>query len=861
MDETIIVADDARYLLAADRSRAGGSIDPLDAAHALQTWLWTREGEIEARAMLRRLGHDAAHGSKEQLLHALMDLVYGASASLVLRRAGSTGSRPALLPAPNVLATGLPPLTSGVLLNSLARSYITMLTIDEHGRRVPDVEFVLTAGGRSRVSVASNDRGVVTWTELDPGAGTWVSPAITPRAGKAWSTTPVAGFSIPPEHPLPVLGFAPLFRIELAPRAPDETIDALAARLNVSAYDIRALNPGHANQGSVLVPYPAAGPSACLDADHEIVVYPVPQVLELRYRFVDGQGVGAAVYVVEDASGEPITRGVLDTDGFARVLLPPDVEELRYFFESDPDPYTLFEAYRTAGNPYLQTPGVQVDTTLERAAPVLGGLATWLWGRTADLFEGTRIVWEGARHVVDFGVQGAIWIGGVLAGDFNSDPSLGQIVVRGAISMIPVVDQVLDLQDICAGLYMLIWKGGADDPMVWAVIAITIIGCIPAAGSAVKTVLKIVWNSTGKVAIGALFEVLNGMGKGNAFKFLEQLSGRLLALGQQVAQQLQRILQRIIELLRSVAQLAPKIADAVRATWVRLEKIRDTANGKLDELFGQIKRRLDEALTTWLPARNPARGNAGEHALDQTARPPVDTTATDPHLPNGPGAKATARGKAILAEVDGYPPITQEAIDAVRLAKERLLGPDPDAPLVSISKAGVIGVVVLSDGRKVVALSGQAQRVDKLYDKVKVQELLPDDYILASPHVDFDEWGPGGTYAGTRVTEVALPAPRSSAATPPSTPPPASTPPRTYFSDDCAEARLMLAAQGIGAEIDSMAVLWRKDIEAGKKGANPYPNAHLVKDYPDVMCPCRSCAANREFIVNDLPGYIFTFDD
>ncbi|WP_434387247.1 LysM peptidoglycan-binding domain-containing protein [Melittangium boletus] len=98
------------------------------------------------------------------------------------------------------------------------------------------------------------------------------------------------------------------------------------------------------------------------------------------------------------------------------------------------------------------------------------------------------------------------WLLGTAQGDFNKDPSLSQIIVNMILGLIPVVDQVLDVRDIIAGLKDIIEYYLEDDTgqkrhesvlglpyeyWIWLNIFIIAMGCIPEVGSAVKGVLRV----------------------------------------------------------------------------------------------------------------------------------------------------------------------------------------------------------------------------------------------------------------------------------------------------------------------------------------------------------------------------------
>lgn len=99
------------------------------------------------------------------------------------------------------------------------------------------------------------------------------------------------------------------------------------------------------------------------------------------------------------------------------------------------------------------------------------------------------------KRLIDSGMQSleatAEWIWIVLQGDFAEEQSTAQIAVGTVISMIPVVDQICDVRDICANCK----KIKEDDTNVWAWIGliITLIGLFPVLGSLFKGIFKILF--------------------------------------------------------------------------------------------------------------------------------------------------------------------------------------------------------------------------------------------------------------------------------------------------------------------------------------------------------------------------------
>ena len=105
------------------------------------------------------------------------------------------------------------------------------------------------------------------------------------------------------------------------------------------------------------------------------------------------------------------------------------------------------------------------------------------------------------------------WIWGALQGDFNENPTIGQIIANAAITAIPLVDQVADGRDLVANLKALIWDKRYNEMAVWLGLFFTLIGLIPTLGSLLKGVLKLVYRGA---KLDEVFRVFNALAKGNA---------------------------------------------------------------------------------------------------------------------------------------------------------------------------------------------------------------------------------------------------------------------------------------------------------------------------------------------------------
>ena len=83
------------------------------------------------------------------------------------------------------------------------------------------------------------------------------------------------------------------------------------------------------------------------------------------------------------------------------------------------------------------------------------------------------------------------WIWEALQGDYNQERSVGQISFDMVVSLIPVVDTVCDIRDLCANIKE--HKKDPDNKLTLFFIALTVVGFIPEIGTLVKGIVKIVF--------------------------------------------------------------------------------------------------------------------------------------------------------------------------------------------------------------------------------------------------------------------------------------------------------------------------------------------------------------------------------
>lgn len=97
------------------------------------------------------------------------------------------------------------------------------------------------------------------------------------------------------------------------------------------------------------------------------------------------------------------------------------------------------------------------------------------------------------------------WLWETLQGDFNDNQSTAQVVTGTVISMIPFVDQICDVRDLIANCKKIKEGNDKNEDTTWAWVAmiLTLVGLIPVAGSLIKGIFKVLFNSIRKAALSS----------------------------------------------------------------------------------------------------------------------------------------------------------------------------------------------------------------------------------------------------------------------------------------------------------------------------------------------------------------------
>ncbi|WP_238322812.1 polymorphic toxin type 15 domain-containing protein, partial [Pseudoalteromonas piscicida] len=306
--------------------------------------------------------------------------------------------------------------------------------------------------------------------------------------------------------------------------------------------------------------------------------------IELSYTYQDGSPIMGAPYTIRFANGTALT-GNLDDSGKAKIENAPPGQYTVQYGEDKRD--YLPEDNRPKNPLYGQI-------TPARAAEMVRS------GNTAPLIEANGIA-----------TQAGDWLWGTLQGDFNQNPSTSQIVVGTLISMIPIIDQVMDLRDIIANVMLLTDDDEANDTDAWLAFTLTGIGLVPVVGSAVKGVGKVILKNTGE-SLSAALAVLRKLGKGDPVKYLRDINWQ--DLGKQSATEVKNIVKGLRDSLDEMSTswhydlLLPDAAiEGMQATVKRLDDVTPKIDQHMQQAAQEIGQRVNKALDEY-QGQPPIRG-------------------------------------------------------------------------------------------------------------------------------------------------------------------------------------------------------------------------------------------------------------
>lgn len=215
------------------------------------------------------------------------------------------------------------------------------------------------------------------------------------------------------------------------------------------------------------------------------------------------------------------------------------------------------------------------------------------------------------------------WLKGIVTGAGDS-PS--QIIVSGILGVVPGIGQAMDVRDIVLGVITI--AGAPGNPMAWLEMAITLVGCIPAAGDALKTTFRLLKRGD------SLPRILDGLSpaiRGNVERFFRDINWGQVA--STVKGSFDKVIASFIDGLDSWVVKTVIGRGEVNLLIEQLKQMRKQAPKMLDEAIVELKAMWNKALGDKLPSST-AHGTPAKAAAPPNAGGGGRVTAADPKAAN-----------------------------------------------------------------------------------------------------------------------------------------------------------------------------------------------------------------------------------
>jgi hypothetical protein len=208
------------------------------------------------------------------------------------------------------------------------------------------------------------------------------------------------------------------------------------------------------------------------------------------------------------------------------------------------------------------------------------------------------------------------WFKGLVTGE-GSSPS--QIIVSGILSVVPGLGQAMDLRDIVLGV-ITISKSPAN-PLAWLDIAITLIGCIPIVGDALKTAFRMLKSGH---SLSRILDAASPAMRGNLDKWFRNVNwGEVSA---SVRKSFDDVMGAFIDGLDSWVVKTVMGRREVALLIEQLKDLRQRAPQMLDEAIGELRALWNKALGDGVP-KSTAATNAPHAPVATLPASPSPTTA------------------------------------------------------------------------------------------------------------------------------------------------------------------------------------------------------------------------------------------
>ncbi|MBW3512391.1 hypothetical protein [Janthinobacterium sp. NKUCC06_STL] len=192
------------------------------------------------------------------------------------------------------------------------------------------------------------------------------------------------------------------------------------------------------------------------------------------------------------------------------------------------------------------------------------------------------------------------WLGGLVSGK-GSSPS--QIIVTGILGLVPGLGQAMDARDLVFCIILVSRSPAATGG--WVELVITLIGCVPAAGDALKVGFKLM--KDGK-SFGRALEGVTPKLRGNVEKYLREINWKTLA--SECKELLDKAFAAFIDGLDNWAVRALTSRAQVKNIIGELKSLRQLAPKMIDDVFAELKTLHTSVMKHELPGTTAALAGA-----------------------------------------------------------------------------------------------------------------------------------------------------------------------------------------------------------------------------------------------------------
>jgi hypothetical protein len=206
------------------------------------------------------------------------------------------------------------------------------------------------------------------------------------------------------------------------------------------------------------------------------------------------------------------------------------------------------------------------------------------------------------------------WLTDLVTGS-GSSPS--QIIITGVLGVVPGVGQAMDARDLVIGVIAI----SKSPAMIggWVELSITLIGCVPAVGDALKVGFKLMKQGHN---FGRVLEAVSPSLRGNVEKFMRKIDWGML--GRESKGLFNKIIEAFVDGIDSWFIKAVAGGTHVKQIIAELKGIQKAAPKMIDAAFDELKRLHGKMMGHALPGNTAAvaatSSRATAHAAEEAAQ-------------------------------------------------------------------------------------------------------------------------------------------------------------------------------------------------------------------------------------------------